>query len=272
MRLNNPPRAPLALSPRGAQPAAGRSPIRGCSWGESQLLLAGVAAGLPAEMHPHAGDEGHWPAAGGARCAAAAGCGAVELAEGDGRVQQRCAQCRRTKGAACARRCRIAAAMGGLLNGAALHAHQSARRRAAVLAHACQRAAVEPVRDPAAGLQPEGRHQAVCAARQVAVGQGRVRRRRRAPLQRLRVPILRGRERRPALHLPADAASLAVVPVAHGRLPDLPGHDGSEDRRRGVLRRADQGGRRSPLGCRASTSAGSTACSTARPTSTSCRG
>ncbi len=73
---------------------------------------------------------------------------------------------------------------------------------------------------------------------------------------------------RPLLPLPAHRSAVAVVADAHRRLPHLPEHDGA-GHRQGDLRRVRAVANVRRRVDRRTTGRGSTACSTARPTSTS---
>ncbi len=125
-------------------------------------------------------------------------------------------------------------------------------------------------RDAAQPAEPQARPQARRPARQAGDGDGAAAQRRQAPLQRLRLALQRRRAPRPLLRLPGDGESLALVPDAHVRLPDLPGPDGPGDRQEGV-----RGPRHRQVRVQdssAPTASGCTACSTARATTTSSRG
>ena len=76
-------------------------------------------------------------------------------------------------------------------------------------------------------LSDEGRHQPRRHPRQERHDQARAARRPDAVLQRLRHPLRAGRHARPLSSLRRHRPSLALVPDAHRRLPDLPGDDGS---------------------------------------------
>ena len=92
-----------------------------------------------------------------------------------------------------------------------------------------------------------------------------------ALLQRLRDALLAGRDRSAAITATTRVVQpVALVPDAHGRLPHLPGDDRAGHRQEGVRRSRD--GRFQVRADRQRTGSGPTACSTARPTSTSSAG
>ena len=91
-----------------------------------------------------------------------------------------------------------------------------------------------------------------------------------AAFQRIRDAVLGGRSPRALSALHRHGVAVGVVSDAHERLSHLPGEDGPRDSRRGVRRSSDGG-----LQVRADrdrTRSGTTACSIARPTSTSSAG
>ncbi len=94
--------------------------------------------------------------------------------------------------------------------------------------------------DEAEPAEQEGRRRSECAARQADAGDDRAARRGQTPCARLRRALLGGGPPRALLHVSGDGDAVAVVHVAHHRLPHLPGHDGARHREGGVRGPSDR--------------------------------